>query len=85
MKMLKVKAKDNHGYSYDVAVINWSDRDANPILRIMGTPGSWYFSTLRNRAFPERTSISLDWGQNWDCINFDEILAAVTAELNVNL
>ena len=43
------------------------------ILRIHGTPGSWYMTTLEEN--PRRhSSIALDFGQGWDCVNFDEIL-----------
>lgn len=42
------------------------------VLRIEGTPGSWYLSTLLEGS-PTNT-IWIDLGQDWKCINLLEIL-----------
>lgn len=79
MKELATKAKDNYGYTYDVVVTQAAQ--PMPILKIVNTPGSWYISTLRNHG---SKIISLDWGQNWNCVNFDEI-ACELIDLGFNL
>jgi hypothetical protein len=42
------------------------------VLRIKGTPGSWYMSTLLERGV--QSQIALDFGQGWMCTNFAEIM-----------
>lgn len=42
-------------------------------LRIQGTPASWYMSTLLHGALYPR-GITIDYGQNWYCTNFQEVL-----------
>lgn len=76
---LPVKAKDNHGHSYDVVINHDGFRgDKKPVLKIVGTPGSWYMYTLKNH---HGNTISIDYGQNWDCINFNEIYKAAMKQL----
>lgn len=83
MTTLTTKATDNHGHAYKVtltqvprgafAKLDWT-------LRIHGTPGGWYMTTLEEK--PHRGSvISLDMGQNWDCTNFDVVMAEAQALL----
>lgn len=47
------------------------------VLHITTTPGHWYMSTLLEEDRHGRTMgkvISIDFGQNWNCINFDEVM-----------
>jgi hypothetical protein len=96
-KKLTTKAKDNHGYEYDVYLYmnNLPTGWVNPslindeefhnemcfkwVLRITGTPGGWYMSTLlggdKYATAHVGSTISIDFGQDWNCINFDEVLA----------
>lgn len=78
-KQLTTQARDNHGYRYDVEI---QDIDSKPVLRILGTPGGWFYTDVRNHG----QIISLDFGQSWDCVNFDEVLrearVLVEAELD---
>lgn len=77
-KKLKTKARDNHGYSYDVwLVFDHSDvMGWKWLLRIEGTPGHWYMSTLLEYGgYPRGKFISIDAGQGWNVINFDEVMA----------
>ena len=73
IKVLKTRAKDNHGYEYTV-YLEMDPKDKKWVLHVEDTPGHWYMSTLMES--PElRSTISLDFGQRWDVINFDEIMA----------
>lgn len=85
MKELNVKAKDNHGHVYDVIVFYHAEDEVpahDAVLKIVNTPGSWYISTLRDSTVDK--VISLDWDQNWNIINFDEIKQELN-ELGFNL
>lgn len=77
IKVLKTKAKDNHGYEYEV-YLEMDPQKMRWVLHIGDTPGHWLMSTLlENRHFD--SVISIDFGQNWNVINFDKIMAeAVT-------
>ena len=68
MKKLDQHALDNHGNEYEVALKNWC---AGIVLSIEKTPGKWYLSTLMRHDGP---IISIDNGQNWDCVNFRAVL-----------
>lgn len=74
-KKLKTKARDNHGYSYDVW-LRFENRYASMgykwTLHIDGTPGHWFMSTLLLHGPSDQ--ISIDHGQRWDVINFREIM-----------
>jgi len=72
IKDLKTKAVDNHGHRYRVYlelkpdVMQW-------VLVIADTPGHWYMSTLLQN--PRlRDTIAIDYGQNWNVINFRQIM-----------
>jgi len=86
-KNLKVKAKDNHGLQYPVSLrfekfsagqSRQADGSLRPdivnkwVLRIHNTPASWYMATLLEGK--TGSVIALDYGQNWNCINFDEVM-----------
>jgi len=87
-----VKARDNHGHEYDVIVFRGgmsAGKSRNPetgkleytenrewVLRIDGTPGSWYMKTLLERPVTRSSSMALDVGQGWTCLNFSEVLQA---------
>jgi hypothetical protein len=72
-KSLMVKAKDNYGHTYPVSLrmepLGW-------VLRIEGTPGSWYMDDLKGSR-----EIAIDLGQNWICTNLDEIMAEAVSTL----
>lgn len=75
-KKLRTRAKDNHGHQYDVwlefhpsEVMGWKW-----VLRIDGTPGHWYMSTLLEGGYPRGNLASIDYGQNWNVTNFGEVL-----------
>lgn len=75
--------RDRHGktYTHPVHLLR-SDYDRIPslILYIDNTPGRWYLSTLLGRDGYGRevgTTIAIDAGQNWDCINMDEVMREV--------
>ena len=72
-KALTTKALDNFGYTYDVALIpsDFKGFEGEYILKIKGTPGSWYMSTLGDFRSP---TILIDAGQRWECTNFGVIL-----------
>lgn len=79
--VLNTRAIDNHGHSYEVRLLR-SDYEKIPslVLRILDTPGSWYLKTILGRdgfGPPIRDKISIDFGQNWDCINMDQVMAEV--------
>jgi hypothetical protein len=67
---LPVKAKDNHGHKYDVVI---AYRNGKPILNVKGTPGTWYIDTLKKH---RGNILSIDSGQGWDLINFNEVFKA---------
>jgi hypothetical protein len=76
---LPVKAKDNHGYEYDVVITRAHPdpsriRSGAPILKIKGTPGSWYFEDLMKD--PSRQVIAIDMGQGWNVINFRAVMVS---------
>ena len=80
--MLKTKAKTSSGgggkvYEYPVSLELDSDgmKYGGVVLRINNTPGSWYLKTILDKGeknLPK--TISIDYGQNWSCINMDEVL-----------
>jgi hypothetical protein len=82
---LKTPALDNHGHQYSVFLERKSGDgmypttpEGNWILGIEGAPGHWYMGTLlegEKQGHFRGGRISLDFGQKWDCINFDEVLA----------
>jgi hypothetical protein len=77
-KKLNVKAKDNHGYQYDVELVLRESKywGYKWVLVIKGTPGSWYMTTLLYTDYgPQRGMIYIDFGQRWCCTNFDEVFS----------
>lgn len=74
---LKTKALDNHGHRYAVRLVfDHSDiMGWKWLLRIENTPGHWYMSTLLEHGYPRQSGIAIDAGQNWNIINFDEVVA----------
>ena len=72
-KTLTTKAADNFGFHYEVALIpsDFKGFEGEYILKIKGTPGSWYMSTLEGFNNPV---LSIDMGQKWDCTNFSAVL-----------
>ena len=75
---LPVKAKDNHGYEYDVVItrhgLDENYRPGAPILMIKGTGGSWFFSDLMEN--PDRPTIAIDSGQGWRVVNFRAVMVS---------
>lgn len=79
MKTLTTKARDNFGYEYTVTLTPDSRHLGKDwVLRIVDTPGSWFMTTLEEKP---RTTISIDFGAKWDCINFGEVMAEAIAAL----
>ena len=74
MKVLKTYARDNRGHVHQVVLELKTnvlpDFDHKWILRIEGTPGHWYMSTLLERPFHGPISIHGDWS----CENFGDVL-----------
>ena len=75
---LPVKAKDNHGYEYDVYItrqsIDSKYRPGAPLVKISGTPGTWYLEDLMSRAGSQ--TIYLDIGEDWKVVNFNVVMAS---------
>jgi hypothetical protein len=69
-KTLTTKATDNHGNSYDVTLTPQDNNDW--VLRITGTPGSWYMTTLEDGG--PKDFIWIDFGGNWLCTNFAAVM-----------
>lgn len=69
--ILNVKAKDNHGYQYDVFLRPSEYLPGETILCIDKTGAQWRLKDLK--PIPE---IFIDLGQDWRCVNFLEVLAA---------
>lgn len=82
-RTLTTKATDNHGYSYDVVLTETEHPrfvKKDWVLHIKSTPGQWYMTTLEEN--PNRGSIiSIDFGQNWNCTNFDVLMVEAQALL----
>lgn len=76
-RKLTTTARDNHGHTYDVEI--QTGDNGKPIVKILGTPGQWYYKSLGAYAYD---TIALDFGQNWNCINFDEVMREVHTVLN---
>ena len=74
---LTTTARDNHGNSYSVLL---EDGPLGVIIKIDGTPGQWYLSGDM-RALEV---ISIDHGQNWDCVNFADVAAAAFDALSTH-
>ena len=77
-KTLRTQARDNHGHTYVVELWlkNTPSRGKKWVLQIRNTPGSWYMSTLLEGNYNEKNSkIWIDFGQNWLCSNFGEVMA----------
>jgi hypothetical protein len=72
IKTLKTKAKDNHGYEYDV-YLDLTKDSKKWVLHIDGTPGHWYMSTLLEGDW-KRDRIAIDHGQGWYVENFRDIM-----------
>jgi len=73
-RLLPVKAKDNHGYSYNVVIRGTS---AKPELKIVGTPGGWYLKDLRAKDGSVPEMFAIDFGQNWIWTNVREVMAEI--------
>ena len=50
-------------------------RGEKPVLRIVGTPGSWYLDTFMS---VKSSALAIDAGQGWACTNVSEIQAEIT-------
>src|ERR1035437_3780540 len=67
-------------YEHRITLEHSSYSSKSLVLRIAGTPGHWYLATLfGSDGFGRRVgpTLSIDMGQNWDCINMDQIMAEV--------
>jgi hypothetical protein len=71
MAILNTYAIDNYGNQYPVTLTPKEFHGENAILRIEMTSGSWFLSTLWEYEHPQ---ISIDHGQNWRCLNIQEVL-----------
>lgn len=71
MTILNTYALDNHGYQYAVTLTPQDFHGTNAVLRIEGTSGSWFLSTLWEY---KHSQISIDHGQGWRCLNIQDIL-----------
>ena len=72
---LDTKAKDNFGHSYSVHLISppHTDADSGHVVHIVGTPGRWLLGSFAKWGEDDRV-VSLDWGQKWNCVNWNEVL-----------
>lgn len=89
-KTLKTQAKDNYGHQYEVILFLeetaggqtrnpetgewWREPTNKWVLKIKDTPGSWYMSTLLGSGGLYPGGIAIDYGQKWNCTNFQEVL-----------
>lgn len=71
MTILNTYALDNHGYQYAVTLTPQDFHGANAVLRIERTSGSWFLSTLWDY---KHSQIAIDHGQNWRCLNIQDVL-----------
>lgn len=72
LSCIPLLAYSNAGYSYPVFVANENGRD---VIYLVGAPSGWYLDSVTARSWPN--GIALDFGQNWYCINFQEVLDAI--------
>jgi len=80
----KTKAISGNGYEYNVHLLEGNPKYDTTngisynglVLSIEGTPGSWYVATfLHNQPGCQYgNEIMIDGGQNWKCINKQEII-----------
>ena len=79
--MLKTKAKTSgasgkeHEYPVSLELDSNGMKYGGVVLNINGTPGSWYLKSILDKGeqnLPK--TISIDFGQQWTCINMDEVL-----------
>ena len=61
----------------DVSVLNGP---LGVIVRIEGTPGSWYFMSMADCRDGNRR-LSIDFGEKWDLDNTKEVIEAVSKEI----
>lgn len=73
-------ALDNHGHIYRVYLTD-SQGNEEPVVRIEGTPGGWYYETLLDDGRDKAPTISIDHGQGWVCVNFISVMKAVKGVL----
>lgn len=75
-KTLTTKARDNYGHTYAVILVEKDNQFGQGkkdwVLKIDGTPGQWYITTLEEGGF--RNRIAIDLGQRWYCINLDAVM-----------
>ena len=85
-RTLDVKALDNRGRTHTVDLFTSVERTPKLrerlILRLNGTPGSWYLQTLLLGWPPSSrasvpTRMSIDMGAGWEWVNVAEVLADI--------
>lgn len=71
-KVLTTRAIDNRGKEYKVILELGSQKGVPAwILKVVGTPGEWYMSTLLGEEVPEAIAIRFpDWG----ILNFSDVM-----------
>ena len=73
LSCIPVLARDNHGYSYPVVVVNEGSFGAT--LYCVGAPSGWPLSKLQQR--DASVPLAFDFGQKWHWTNFRECMDAI--------
>lgn len=76
IKTLKTKAKDNHGYEYEV-YLDLTKDSKKWVLHVDNTPGHWYMTTLIESMLVRGNRLdrlAIDHGQGWYVENFRDIM-----------
>ncbi len=76
--ILDQKAKTNDGQEHEVEIVasdsNLPGLEGRPVIRIVGTGGSWYLSTFTERDRDLPCQIAIDYGRGYGCVNFRSLL-----------
>jgi hypothetical protein len=73
---LVTRAKDNRGYDYPVYITRSYTYHINGKLALVfkGAPSGWHLSDLKGIT---EDKLAIDFGQDWYCINIQEIIAEI--------
>lgn len=74
--LLETRAIDDRGNQLEVRIVDAS-KEWGPTLRIQRA-GGWYLQTLLLRDEPSTSALCLDYGARWYCVNFREVMLAVS-------